>query len=82
MTTTAIVILPTHICLRCEGLGVEVGDSLPVELMLQGQVLRVVGTAVRVTNFSPVSQEVALAFNEVSPEAQRLLEEVLSPNES
>lgn len=70
------------ICLRCEGLGVEVGDSLPVELMLQGQVLRVVGTAVRVTNFSPVSQEVALAFNEVSPEAQRLLEEVLSPNES
>ncbi len=68
------------ICFWCEGLGVEVGDSLPVELMLQDQVLRVVGTAVRVNNFRSVSQEVALVFSEVSPEAQRLLEEVLSPN--
>ncbi len=70
------------ICFCCEGLGVEVGDSLPVELMLQDQVLRVVGIAVRVTNFTSVSQEVALVFSEVSPETQRLLEEVLSPNES
>ncbi len=67
------------ICFWCEGLGVEVGDSLPVELMLQDQVLRVIGRVVRVTNFTPVSQEVALVFSEVSPEAQRLLEEVLSP---
>ena len=70
------------ICFCCDGLEVEVGDSLPVELMLQGQVLRVVGTAVRVTNFTPLSQEVALVFSEVDPEAQRLLEEVLSPNGS
>ncbi len=70
------------ICFWCEGLGVEVGDSLPVELMLQDQVLRVVGTAVRVNNFTSVSQEVALVFSEVSPEARHLLEEVLSPNES
>ncbi len=68
------------ICFCCVGLGVEVGDSLPVELMLQDQVLRVVGTAVRVTNIRSESQEVALVFSEVSPEAQRLLEEVLSPN--
>ena len=68
------------ICFWCEGLGVEVGDSLPVELLLQDQVLRVIGTAVRVNNFTSVSQEIALVFSEVSPEAQRLLEEVLSPN--
>ncbi len=70
------------ICFWCEGLGVEVGDLLPVELLLQDQVLRVVGTAVRVNNFTSVSQEVALVFSEVSPEARHLLEEVLSPNES
>ena len=65
----------------CGILGVEVGDTLHVELELQGSLHMVVGTVVRVSEHDGSAQEIALAFRDVDPETQRLLTETLASEE-
>ena len=62
----------------CSVLGVEVGDTLHVELELQGELHMVVGTVVRVSGSTGSAQEISLAFREVDLETQRLLAETLA----
>ncbi len=62
-------------------LGVEVGDTLHVELVLQGRSIAVVGTVVRVSGLDGSAREISLAFSEIDPEAQRLLAETLASTE-
>jgi hypothetical protein len=52
-----------------------------VTLELEGQPVTVVGQLVRVTELDAFSQEVALAFLEVDPEALALLESSLPAGE-
>ena len=62
-------------------LGVEVGDTLHVELVIQGELVVVVGTVVRVCGTDGAAQEISLAFSEVDPEIQQLLAETLASDE-
>ena len=65
----------------CSVLGVEVGDTLHLELDLQGGLHMVVGTVVRVSGPDGSAQEISLAFSDVGPETQRLLAETLASAE-
>ncbi len=58
-------------------LQIGVGDTLHIELVLDGNSVHVVGTVVRVTKVDDSAQEVSLAFSDLDPETQRLLEKVL-----
>jgi hypothetical protein len=49
-------------------LGVEVGDTLHVELDLHGGLHMVVGTVVRASGQDGSAQEISLAFTDVDPE--------------
>ena len=62
-------------------LGVEVGDTLHVELVLHGEPVMVVGTVVRVSGLDGTAREISLAFSEVDHETQRLLAETLASDE-
>ena len=62
-------------------LGVEVGDTLHVELLLQDEIVVVVGTVVRVSGLDGSAREISLAFSDVDPETQRLLAETLASTE-
>ncbi len=50
---------------------------LHIELVLDGNSVHVVGTVVRVTKVDDSAQEISLAFSDLDPETQRLLEKVL-----
>ena len=63
---------------QCVGLEVEVGQTIRVELTLEDQTLNVIGTLVRVTELDAFAQDVALAFSDVDPDTQQLLEDVLA----
>ncbi len=62
-------------------LQVGVGDTLHIELVLDGNSAPVVGTVVRVTEIDDSTQEISLAFSYLDPETQRRLEKVLPPVE-
>ena len=62
-------------------LGVEVGDTLHVELVLQNQLVVVIGTIVRVSGIDGSAREISLAFNYVGSHTQRLLAETLESDE-
>ena len=74
---TGIDISMGGIRFACEGLQVSEGETLPLELRLDGQSFLVVGTVVRVASFSRLHQEVALVFKELDSECQRRLAELL-----
>ena len=56
---------------------VEVGDTLHLELALEGEFAVVVGTVVRVGGLDGSAREISLAFSRVDPETLRLLAETL-----
>jgi hypothetical protein len=58
---------------QCVGLEVELGETLRVLLTIGDRTLSVVGKLVRVTELDGFTQEVALAFSEIDPEALRFL---------
>ena len=62
-------------------LGVEVGETLHVELVLHGEPVMVVGTVLRVSGLDGSAREISLAFSEVDHETQRLLAETLASDE-
>ncbi len=62
-------------------LGVEVGDMLHLELVLERELFVVLGTVVRVRGPDGPAREISLAFSEIDPEAQRLLAETLASDE-
>ena len=62
-------------------LGVEVGDTLYLALVLEGELVVVVGTVVRVSGLHGSAHEISLAFSEVEPETERLLAETLASDE-
>ncbi len=66
---------------QCVGLDLEVGDVVRVGLTLEDQTFSVVGTLLRVTELDAFALEVALAFHEIDPDTQSLLEEILSPED-
>jgi hypothetical protein len=66
---------------QIEGLELQLDDTVRVTLELEGQPVTVVGQLVRVTELDAFSQEVALAFLEVDPEALALLESSLPAGE-
>ena len=73
---TGIDISASGIRFLCEGMGVAVGDTLSLNLALEGQTFDVVGTVVRATELEGSAQELALAFTEISPEALELIEQL------
>ncbi len=64
-----------------EGLELQLDDTVRVTLELEGQPITVIGQLVRVTELDAFSQEVALAFLEVDPEALSILESSLPDGE-
>ncbi len=64
-----------------EGLELQLDDTVRVTLELEGQPITVIGQLVRVTELDAFSQEVALAFLEVDPEALAILESSLPAGE-
>ncbi len=58
-------------------LQIGVGETLHIELVLDGSSAHVVGTVVRVTEVDDSTQEISLAFSYLDPETRRLLEKVL-----
>jgi hypothetical protein len=64
-----------------EGLELQLDDAVRVTLELEGQSVTVVGQLVRVTELDAFSQEVALAFLEVAPDALAILESSLPVGE-
>lgn len=58
---------------QCVGLEVELGEVLRVLLTIGDRTLSVVGKLVRVTELDGFTQEVALSFTEIDPEALRFL---------
>ncbi len=62
-------------------LGVEIGETLHLELVLQGQSVVVVGTVVRMSGLDGSAREISLAFSEIDPETQWLLAETLPSDE-
>jgi hypothetical protein len=64
-----------------EGLELQLDDTVRVTLELEGQPFTVVGQLVRVTELDAFSQEVALAFLEIDPEALATLESSLPAGE-
>ena len=58
---------------QCVGLEVELGETLRVLLTIGDRTLSVVGKLVRVTELDGFTQEVALSFTEIDPEALRFL---------
>ncbi len=75
---TGIDISMGGIRFACEGLQVSEGETLPLELRLDGQSFLVIGTVIRVASFSNFQQEVALAFKDLDPDCQRRLAELLA----
>jgi hypothetical protein len=59
-------------------LGVEVGDTLHVELALQDRLVMVVGTVTRVSGFDGSAREISLAFGAVEPETEQLFAETVA----
>ncbi len=64
-----------------EGLELQLDDTVRVTLELEGQPITVIGQLVRVTELDAFTQEVALAFLEVDPEALAILESSLPAGE-
>ena len=62
----------------CPVLQIGVGETLHIELVVDGRSVFVVGTVVRVTKVDNSAQEISLAFSDLDPETQRLLGEALS----
>jgi hypothetical protein len=60
-----------------EGLDLQLADTLRVALDLDGRSISVVGQLVRVTEIDDHSQDVALAFYQVDPQALHILERTL-----
>lgn len=64
-----------------EGLELQLADTVRVTLDLEGQAVSLVGQLVRVTELDAFSQEIALAFLEIEPEALAILESTLPAGE-
>ena len=62
---------------ECVGIEVEVGETVAVDIMLEGSTVSVLGRLVRVTELDAFAQEVALAFLEMNDETERVLKETL-----
>lgn len=67
--------------IRFEAIGVEInlGDVLRVTFNVAECTVVATGTVVWCTDTDPITQEVGIEFEEIDPEAVRLLEETLTP---
>jgi hypothetical protein len=64
-----------------EGMELELGDVLRVELQLGGKRAMAIGQMVRITEVDEFRQEIAMAFLEVDPRSLHLMDEVLPEND-
>lgn len=64
-----------------EGMELDLGDVLRIELQLGGKRAAAIGQLVRITEVDDFRQEVALAFLEVDPSSLHLMDEVLPEND-
>ena len=62
---------------QCVGIEVEVGETVAVDIMLEGSTASVLGRLVRVTELDAFCQEVAMAFLEMNDETEQVLKETL-----
>jgi hypothetical protein len=62
---------------QCVGVELELGDVVSVVMTLGRETLEVKGELLRVTDLDAFTQEVALGFTEVDPEALEILKEHL-----
>jgi len=64
-----------------EGMELELGDVLRVELQLGGKRAMAIGQMVRITEVDDFRQEIAMAFLEVDPRSLHLMDEILPEND-
>lgn len=69
----AIDLSKTGIRFQCVGVELELGDAVRVTLTLADQTITVEGQLVRVVDLDAFTQEVALAFGALDPEAEAAL---------